>query len=71
MVENNWKQEDDDAYDEQTVQDHQEASVRGRIRRSNPTVARPPWWTRRRIERLEADPKGNLYKLWKSRIVIA
>ena len=37
---NNWKQEDDDAYDGQTVQDHQEASVRGGIRRSNPIMVR-------------------------------
>jgi len=59
---NNWKQEDDDAYDRQTVQDHQEASVQAyKAVKSNQGAAGVD---RETIGQFEADLKGNLYKLW-------
>jgi hypothetical protein len=59
---NNWKQEDDDAYDGQIVQDHQEASVRYKAVKSNHGAAGVE--KEETIEQFEADLKGNLYKLW-------
>src|SRR6516165_4053773 len=59
---NNWKQEDDDAYDRQTVQDHQEASVQAY--NAVKTDQGAAGVDRETIGQFEADLKGNLYKLW-------
>jgi retron-type reverse transcriptase len=62
MGQHNWRQEDDDAYDRQTVQYHQEASVRGvQAVKSN---GRAAGVDRQTIEQFDADLRNNLYKLW-------
>ena len=63
MVETTGNRMMHDAYDRQTVQDHQEASVRG-LQSGQIQSRLRPVWTRKTIEQFDSGLRSNLYKLW-------